>query len=116
MNAKLRLAWLGSAALVLISPPLAFAAPGDPIPGVEVGLEGDPEGVLVATALTDANGKFEFKGLKAGKYRLVLPPPSTPATTKVGQGTLILPSDSPIAKGSNAAPATRSNARARPAL
>src|SRR5207248_411420 len=55
------------------------------------------EGIVLGTTQTDAAGKFEFKNLKAGKYHLgVLPSGSTPTLTKVGQGTLVLSSDSSL--------------------
>lgn len=72
MNSKLLLVGLGWAALVLMSPQSVLAMPGDPIAFIPVGLEGDPGSVVVATTKTDANGKFEFMGVKAGKYRLVV--------------------------------------------
>src|SRR5436189_5702355 len=54
--------------------------------------------IIVATTQTDAAGKFEFKNLKAGKYRLVLlPSDPNSALTKVGPGTLQLPSANEIA-------------------
>lgn len=49
-----------------------IAGPGDPIPGVGVGLEGDPEGVKITTK-TDKNGAFHFDKLPAGKYKLTFP-------------------------------------------
>lgn len=72
MNSKLLLVGLGWAALVLMSPQSVLAMPGEPIAFIPVGLEGDPGSVVVATTKTDANGKFEFMGVKAGKYRLVV--------------------------------------------
>lgn len=71
MNRKLLLALLGCTALALISPRFAPAKVGDPIAGIPIGLEGDPGSIVVATAKTDAEGKFEFKNLKAGNYRLI---------------------------------------------
>lgn len=50
----------------------AYAGPGDPIPGVGVGLEGDPEGVAVAKGVTDREGNVTFNNLKPGRYRVVL--------------------------------------------
>lgn len=45
---------------------------GDPVPGTELGLEGDPEGVKVSVK-TDSTGAFHFDKLPAGKYKLTLP-------------------------------------------
>lgn len=52
--------------------PPGIAGPGDPIPGVGVGLEGDPEGVKITTK-TDKTGAYQFTGLPAGKYKLIFP-------------------------------------------
>lgn len=75
MKAILLVASLGCAALVLISPLSALAINGEPIPGTDVGLEGDPNGIVIATTKSDADGRFEFKNVKAGKYRLVIQSP-----------------------------------------
>ncbi len=50
----------------------ALAGPEDPIPGIPVGLEGDP-GSIKASATTDANGNYNFTNLPAGKYKLSIP-------------------------------------------
>lgn len=71
MNRKLLLALLGCTVLAMISPRSALATVGSPLQGIPVGLEGDPGSIIVATTKTDAEGKFEFKNLKAGNYRLV---------------------------------------------
>lgn len=46
---------------------------GDPIPGIPVGLEGEPEGARVGATTTDKNGAFHFDKLPAGKYKLTFP-------------------------------------------
>lgn len=45
---------------------------GDPIPGVPIGLEGDPGSVKVSSK-TDGKGAFDFSNLPEGKYKLKLP-------------------------------------------
>lgn len=57
---------------------------GDPIPGTEVGLEGDPEGIVVGATTTDARGAFTFTKLAAGSYRITL---AGLPSTKVEVGT-----------------------------
>lgn len=46
---------------------------GDPIPGVDVKLGKDPGGGIVASAPTGVDGAYQFTGLPAGKYKLILP-------------------------------------------
>jgi len=89
MKAKFHLAMLGSAVLVLSSNLSVFAIEGEPIVKIPIGLEGDPGSVIVARTQTDAKGKFEFRGLKAGKYRLVLQ--SVTETTADGRVVMDLP-------------------------
>ncbi len=86
MNRKFLLALLGYTVLALISPRSAPATGSGPIQGTDVGLEGDPGSIIVSTTKTDAEGKFEFHGLKAGKYRLVLLP-SDSKTAQAGAST-----------------------------
>ncbi|MFY9311236.1 MAG: carboxypeptidase regulatory-like domain-containing protein [Bacteroidia bacterium] len=43
--------------------------PGDPIPGVGVGLEHDPQGIVAHTE-TDADGNYEFTNVPAGEYTI----------------------------------------------
>ncbi|UUZ75625.1 carboxypeptidase-like regulatory domain-containing protein [Polaromonas sp. P1(28)-13] len=45
---------------------------GDPVPGTEVGLEGDP-GSIKVSATTGPDGAYQFTGLPAGKYKLTFP-------------------------------------------
>ena len=49
----------------------AQSVQGDPIPGTDVGLEHDPEGISMPTIKTDVRGKFSVK-LNEGKYILNL--------------------------------------------
>ena len=44
---------------------------GDPLPGKDVGLEGDP-GSIKVSARTDSTGAFNFDKLPAGRYKLTL--------------------------------------------
>lgn len=46
-----------------------------PISGIPVGLEGDPESIVVARGTTDDKGNFTFKGLAPGRYVLVIDGP-----------------------------------------
>lgn len=50
----------------------AFAAPGDPIQGTPVGLEGDPGSIVVAHGVTNDKGQVDFGNLMPGKYRIVI--------------------------------------------
>lgn len=59
-------------AALLLSTSVAHAEPGDPIPGVRVGLEGDPEG-LVAARPTDRLGNVVFADLTPGRYSVFVP-------------------------------------------
>ena len=68
----------------------AFANPGDPIPGVEVGLEHDPEG-LVSPRTTDDLGRAEFA---VGEGRAVVLSPAVqtlrrPAVARVEVGRTV---------------------------
>lgn len=49
-----------------------LAAPGDPIPGTEVGLEGDPEGIIVAEGVTNRIGQVDLGVLAPGRYIFVI--------------------------------------------
>lgn len=90
-----------AASLVWTTAP-AYAGPGDPIPGVGVGLEGDPEGVAVAKGATDREGSITFSNLKPGRYRVVLTDKSklkVPVRVTIS-GTAAAPQVSePIAEG-----------------
>lgn len=45
---------------------------GDPIPGIPVGLEGDPDGIVVAKGETDGGGNVTFSNQKPGRYVVTL--------------------------------------------
>jgi hypothetical protein len=60
---------------------------GTPIQGTPIGLEGDP-GSLKLSATTDRNGAFQFAGLPAGKYRLVLSGGPAESVTVGANGTI----------------------------
>lgn len=59
----------------------AFVGPGDPIPGTEVGLEGEPEW-LAAPVRTDARGEAVFS-VGPGRYSVFLTHPSASAIVTV---------------------------------
>lgn len=59
----------------------AFVAPGDPIPGIPIGLEGDP-GSVVAPGRTDARGEVVFP-VGPGRYSVFLINPSAPAIVTI---------------------------------
>lgn len=50
---------------------------GDPIPGKDIGLEGDP-GSIMAHTETDENGYYEFKHVPAGCYKIYVNIPGLP--------------------------------------
>jgi hypothetical protein len=54
--------------------------PGDPIPGTEVGLEGDPEGVM-AKVVTDSLGNYTFENLATRCYTIYVNIPGLPMDT-----------------------------------
>ena len=54
--------------------------PGDPIPGIPVGLEGDPEGIM-ATAVTDSLGNYAFPNLATRCYTIYVNIPGLPMDT-----------------------------------
>jgi hypothetical protein len=53
-------------------PSLAFAEPGRPIQGTDVGLDHDPGNIVIAHAKTNAGGVAMFQNIKPGKYRLTV--------------------------------------------
>lgn len=61
------------AAALVVAATTAYATPGTPIVGIPVGLEGDPEFIVVATSTTDAKGNASFTTLKAGRYTVSVP-------------------------------------------
>src|SRR5665213_3458969 len=58
-------------AAVLIASPV-LAKQGDPIPGISVGLDHDPGGVVVSQTKTNRAGVAVFQNVKPGKYRLTI--------------------------------------------
>lgn len=61
---------------------------GDPIPGTDVGLEHDPEGVMIDPTTTDANGAFQFNKLPPGKYKLTIDDQPPRSVSVDAEGTL----------------------------
>lgn len=59
-------------AALLVAASVARAEPGDPIPGTEVGLEGEPEWT-VAVRPSDRRGNVVFVGLVPGRYTVFVP-------------------------------------------
>ena len=61
------------ACLALALPATAsFAAAGDPIVGVPIGLEGDPGSIVVAKGVTNDKGQVTFGNVAPGMYFVVL--------------------------------------------
>ena len=60
------------AAVLITSPLFAFAKAGDPIPGVPIGLDHDPGGVIVSQTKTNSAGVAVFRNVKPGKYRIII--------------------------------------------
>ena len=60
------------AAFLTLTATAAFAEPGRPIQGTEVGLDHEPPGGIVARAKTDGEGNITFNNLKPGRYTFVL--------------------------------------------
>ncbi|MCA1810989.1 MAG: carboxypeptidase-like regulatory domain-containing protein, partial [Halobacteriales archaeon] len=51
---------------------------GDPVPGVDVSIEQNPGGIIIAMTQTNGTGYYSFTGLPPGTYRLRIgsaPPP-----------------------------------------
>jgi len=74
MTSKLVCAALACVALAMTSS-AAFAKQGDPIPGIPVGLEGDPDPIAIAHGVTDGEGHISFGKLLPGKYVLIIDGP-----------------------------------------
>ncbi|MDI1327866.1 MAG: hypothetical protein PSV23_13840 [Brevundimonas sp.] len=68
----MRLFTLIAVATLLVAGSVARAEPGDPIPGTEVGLEGEPEWT-VAVRPSDRRGNVVFVGLGPGRYTVFVP-------------------------------------------
>ncbi|HEX5275730.1 MAG TPA: carboxypeptidase-like regulatory domain-containing protein [Candidatus Rubrimentiphilum sp.] len=60
------------AAVLIAMPLLVLAKQGDPIPGVPIGLEGDPGSVVISQTKTNGAGVAVFRNVKPGKYRLTI--------------------------------------------
>ncbi len=75
MKTTIVLAAIASLSMALSST-AAFAAPGDPIPGIEVRLEGDPGSILISRGVTDDRGNVRFDHLAPGDYVIVIDGPT----------------------------------------
>ena len=76
------------AAILIALPLFALAGPGDPIPGIEVGLEHDPCGQpckFASQTKTNSEGVAVFRNVTPGKYRLMI---GTIAWKSVGRGSI----------------------------
>jgi hypothetical protein len=54
---------------------------GDPIPGVDVSLEQNPGGIMVAQTTTDIDGKYQFNNVPAGNFSLYVDIPGVGMTS-----------------------------------
>ncbi|MES2836161.1 MAG: carboxypeptidase regulatory-like domain-containing protein [Bacteroidota bacterium] len=54
---------------------------GDPIPGVDVSLEQNPGGIMVAQTTTDNDGKYEFANVPTGSFTLFVDMPGVGMTS-----------------------------------
>ena|GEM_PF-2848349 len=54
----------------------ALAAPGDPLSGTSVGLEGDPGDIVISRGVTDERGNVRFDNLAPGDYVIVIDGPT----------------------------------------
>jgi hypothetical protein len=50
----------------------ASAIQGDPLPGIDVSMEQNPGGIIIATTTTNGTGEFLFASVVPGNYRIVL--------------------------------------------
>jgi len=95
------------AAFLTLTATAAFAKVGDPIPGIPVGLEGDP-GSIVAPIPTNGEGNVTFNNMKPGRYTFVLIDTSTlkvPCRISVTFGREKLPISEAILPGKHGAQA-----------
>lgn len=53
-------------------------AVGDPIPGVPIGLEGDPGSIIKANTTSNINGEYTFINVPVGNYKLYVNIPGLP--------------------------------------
>jgi hypothetical protein len=60
------------AAGLIALPLFAFAKQVGPIPGVPIGLEEEPGGVVIAQTRTNSAGVAVFRNVKPGKYQLII--------------------------------------------
>ena len=94
------------AACLTLTTATAFAEPGKPIQGTEVGLDHEPPGGIVARAVTSSEGNVTFGNLKPGKYTFELLDTSTlkvPCRVSVTFGREKLPVSEPIMPGKRGA-------------
>jgi hypothetical protein len=48
----------------------AFARDGDPLPGIDVSMEQNPGGIIIATGTTNGSGDYVFTNMPEGNYTL----------------------------------------------
>jgi hypothetical protein len=70
MKATLVGAFLAAALIAL--PLFALAKQGDAIPGIAIGLEGDPGSAVISQTKANSTGVAVFRNVKPGKYRLTI--------------------------------------------
>ncbi|MES2836770.1 MAG: carboxypeptidase regulatory-like domain-containing protein [Bacteroidota bacterium] len=66
---------------------------GDPIPGVDISLEQNPGGIMVAQTQSDANGLYSFTNLPLDDYRIRV---SIPGTEHDAYYDVTIDSDEPV--------------------
>ena len=44
----------------------------NPLPGVDVSLEEEPEGIIVASTKTDSSGFYQFENVEQGKFKIIV--------------------------------------------
>ena len=109
---KFTAVFVAFAAVVALTAAIAFAEPGKPIDGTDVGLDHQPPTPpqIVARGATNGEGNVTFGNLKPGSYTFVLTDTSTlkvPCRVLVtfNKGTAKLPISEPILPGKRGAQA-----------